>query len=284
MNTKKIYITDKDLNNFKTIGQGTDGKVFKYNNDLLIKIYLEHLYNEQELKKILDSEDKIFSKDQLVIKNDIARINYIMNEFNEEIKIRTNDAIERAIEKQIMIKKTNLPCGIVYLNNKFAGCQIKKSNGIQIHKLTGMPMVYKLKIIKNVLSCIHELLNNNVYHIDLNNSPYVQNKIIENGNEKFINGHSHILVEPFNLKTNIIDLDGKSTIYTETYNNALYHKSIESLSVLLCEFLFKINPEIKEIDEIEYKLINMGINNDLANKFANGSFNGIKDIKKELKL
>lgn len=281
---KKLYISKDELNKLKKIGQGTDGKVFKYSDTQLIKLYLEKLYTEHDINNLLNLDDKIYSKDNLVIKTNNEKINYYAKDDEEDIKIRAKDAIIKAIERQEYIKNTNLPNGIVYLDKKFVGCMLKKCNGIQIHKLTGMPMSYKLSIIKNAIDNIEELLNNNVYHIDLNNSPFVKNPIMIDDKVNFEYGHSHILVDPLTKKTNIIDLDGKSTIYTERDNEALLRKCLEGLCILLCEFLYKVNPESKELDEIVYELMENGLGESKAMRFAKADFENINEIKKELKL
>lgn len=280
----RLYLNDNELNKLKKIGQGTDGRVFKYSNDTLVKVYLENLYKEHDYENILNLEDKVYSKDKIVLKKDEEKINYYANDSEDRIKIRTKDAIIKAIERQEYIKNTNLPCGMVFVNKKFAGCLLKKVNGMQIHKLTGMPMSYKLSIIKNALENIQELLDNNVYHVDLNNSPFVKNGVMIDGKLNFEYGHSHILVDPITKKANIIDLDGKSTIYTERENEELYNKCLSGLCVLLTEFLYKVNPENKEVDEIIYELTSNGLNYDFADRLANGNFENINEIKKELKL
>mgnify|MGYP006368113973 CR=1 FL=1 len=45
------------------------------------------------------------------------------------------------------IKYTKLPTDIVYLNHRFVGCLLEKVNGIQLHKLSGLPNCLKRKIM-----------------------------------------------------------------------------------------------------------------------------------------
>ena len=112
-----------------------------------------------------------------------------------------------------------------------------------MHKLTGIPLSIRLKIFSNILKAEEELLNNYIYHIDLSNSPYAKKEIILPNGKTTITGHSHVLVNPITLKTNFIDLDGKSTIYTEKENNTLKYTSLNDLTILALEFLLQLDYE-----------------------------------------
>lgn len=131
---------------------------------------------------------------------------------------------------------------------------LKKLNGIQIHKLSGMPLKYKKIIIKEVIESVEELLKNYIYHVDLANSPNAQSLRVNSRGEIENVGHSHVLVNPFNLKTNIIDLDGKSTIYTERKREDYERKSMYGLCILILEFL--LNVDFKEYEENIDELFN----------------------------
>ena len=277
---KNINITENELKKLKEIGNGTEGRIFKYNNEYLIKIY------RSELKNIIKNSFNYNNKNSLKLDKNIEYISYFIDDNDKYIKTKHERNIKQAIRKKDIIKRSNLPTNLVYINEAFAGCLLKKINGIQIHKLSGMPYKYKKKIIKNLLLDIEELLNNYIYHTDIANSPYSVSLFMdENNNIKAQKGHSHILVNPFNLKTNIIDLDGKSTTYTNNYNYILEEKCLINLTRLIIEFLFKIDTdEIKEIDEIEFELLKLGLKEHIAHKFANYSFESIKELKKELKL
>lgn len=281
-----IYLSYDEFSKLKEIGHGTDGCVFNYSKDLLIKIYHTNLIKIEGSKDILEKNDKIFSGERIPFRASYngSGFNYYMNEKdnNGYIKIRSKEALNKAMEKQKHIKRTVLPQGGFYLDNKFVGLVIRKSNGIQIHKLSGMPLKYKYKIIKSLLLDIEELLNNCIYHIDLANSPYstVLNYRGLDGNIKPMNGHSHVLVNPMTLKTNIIDLDGKSTIYMEQENKLYEKRCINNLSQLLLEFLFKIDTdEIKNEDEIYYNLLENNVDEELARRLTIDEFMDFETAK-----
>lgn len=281
-----IYIKKDEFDKLKEIGSGTDGRVFKFNKHYLIKIYRRQLKNIFETSYNIDDSDiKIYNKNNLKINNTHEQINYFKSDNIDNIRIRTKDALIEAIKRQDNIQRSNLPIDIVYIDGKFAGCLLKKVNGIQIHKLTGLPMKYKREIVKNILLDVKELLSNYIYHTDLSNSPFSLSTFKdEHDNIVLKNGHSHVLVNPFTLNTNIIDIDGKSTTYMERYNQKLEHSCLLNLTRLIIEFLFKINTDDFQEDEIYFELLKYELNQCLADKLANYKFEAIEEIQKELKL
>lgn len=282
----KIDLTKDEIIKLKEIGSGTEGRVFKYDNNYLIKIYRPLLKNILKNNPKFDKYIKIYNKDNIKINNNSAYFNYFISNGEEDIRVRNKDGLKKAIARQKYIKYSTLPIDIVYINGLFAGCLLKKIDGIQIHKLTGMPIKFKRKIIKNVLIEIEELLDNYIYHTDIDNSPHSISYYLDNNNfPRAKKGHSHILVNPITLNTNIIDLDGKSTTYMERYNYNLEQKCLITLTRLIIEFLFKIDTdEIKEDDEIYFELLKLGLENNTAYKLSNRKFESIKELKKELKI
>ena len=277
-----INISYDELCKLKKIGYGTDSKVFKYNGSSLLKIYRQNLYYNQKDENNRCAKDKIYDKNTIKIININENINYYQYNEDDEVKLRTKDSVLRAISKQKYINRTELPKGVVYIDNKFSGVILKKLNGIQIHKLSGFPLNYKYKIIKNVLLDIEELLNNYIYHIDLDNSPYQTICYIDKYEQiKFIDGHSHILVEFPTCKTNLIDLDCKSTIYRERYDEINEYNCIAGLCTLIIEFLFGIDTkEIQKSDEIYFELLKIKLNKELSRKLAYHDFNNFQEMKK----
>lgn len=280
-----ILLSFEELNKLKQSGAGTDGIIYNYKKDILVKVYREKINEIINFKEKMDDEIKIYDKNSLEIKNDNSHITYFESDGNEDIKIRTKNAIEKAIEKQKNITRTELPKGSVYIDNKFSGCYLKRVHGIQIHKLSGLPMKQKLKIMKSVFLDIEELINNNIYHIDLGNSPFCTTSYKENDEIKYTNGHSHVLVNPFNLKTNIIDLDGQSTIYKERRDYVLESSSVSSLCNLIMEFLFFTNiDEFQDSNEIYYELLNNNAPEKFAYALAFNTISNLDDLKKVLKF
>ena len=281
-----ININKNKLKELKEIGNGTEGRVFKYDNEHLIKLYRSELKNLLRTDNNYNNYIKIHDKNNLKFDKNLEYISYFLNNDDKNLRIINMEKIKMAIKKQNNINRTSLPIDIVYIDGYFAGCLLKKLNGVQIHKLSGMPIKYKKKIIKNLLLDIEELLENYIYHTDLANSPYSVGLFMdETNNVKAKKGHSHVLVNPVNLKTNIIDLDGKSTAYTEKYSYQLEQKCLNNLTRLITEFLFKLDTdEIKEIDELEFELLKLGLQQNIAYKFSNHRFESINELKKELKL
>lgn len=288
-NKNILLMSSDDVKDLKQLGHGSDGAVYNYKNDLLIKLY------HKNVKKIVtqnenDEDVKIYIKSQCkktnYYENSLSYYSY-NKDTNESIKILPKEGIFKAAERRKTISLTSLPIGPVYLNGHFAGCLLEKQKGIQIHKLTGLPLSVKLKIFRNILKAEEELLNNYIYHIDLSNSPYAKKETILPNGQTSMTGHSHILVNPITLNTNFIDLDGKSTIYTEQENKELRDLSLNGLTILALEFLFKLDfEEYKEEPESMYHILKEKISDDeLIEKliYQEESLEDLKTLVKTLK-
>jgi len=261
----KVMLTKKEVNDLrdytKEVGHGSDGRVFPYKKKYLIKLYRKSLtldsmaevdksgpYKDDDVKLYVMKKNRTSREEQEF--NKIKKTNkqfityYRKDDDNPEhdTKLASSEAITAAIKRQSDIKRTKLPLASVYYNNKFIGCIIEKLNGVGIHKLMWLPMNMKIKIINSVIDDLEELINHYVYHRDISNSPYASvGYIDEDGKSVHETGHSHVLVNPITLKTNIIDLDGKSTIYTERENEQLKQDSIRELLVLVIEYLLSVS-------------------------------------------
>lgn len=286
---EKFNISLEELLKLKELGSGTEGKVFAYSKDIVLKIYRESINKLEEINKKIDEEDRIYNKSKLKIINNEEQIRFYDSEKSdnteEKIRIRAIDALERISLKQKNIKRTSLPKGALMVDGKFSGCFMKRLYGIPIHKLTGFSEKYKLKILKNVFLDVEELLNNYIYHTDLSNSPFVDISYLLNDEFHTQKGHSHILINPFTFKTNILDLDGKSVPYTEKYDYKYEKAVLICLCTLLEEFYFKIDTkEIKEPDEIEFEIRKIKTKKELAKKIAYNKFENFNEMKKAFKM
>lgn len=285
-----LNISLDELLKLKELGSGTEGRVFAYSKDIVLKIYRDSIVRLKDIRKQLNDEIKIYDKNNLQIANSDESIHFYHNEKNSNndeniIRMRLTDTFKDMEIKQKSIKRTELPKGLLIVDGKISGCFMQRLYGIPIHKLTGMPQKYKFKILKNVFLDVEELLNNHIYHTDLSNSPFVNSKYFSDGKLHNQKGHSHILVNPFNLKTSILDLDGKRVPYMEQYNYEYEKEVLECLCTLLEEFYYKIDPEeTKEQDEKEFEIRKMETNKDLANKIAYNGFENFNEMKKTLKL
>ncbi len=269
-----IYITPEDLK--KEIGHGTDGAVYKYNSKYYVKLYHAYVRDILTQEKTSLEETKIYQKNSSTIHLVSEPLTYYSYK-EEEIRVRPKEAIYLAMKRQENVHRNYLPQAPVYLNHRFAGCLLRKVSGISIHKLMGLPQNLKRKIMYEVLLDIEELLQNNIYPVDLANSPYA-NTI---GFEK---GHSHILVNPINLHTHIIDLDGKSTIYTEKRNEEHYTHTLNTLNILFLEFFYHLSYDDYETeDELLSNLEELKIPSTYQKDLVNGTLSipKIKELIKE---
>ena len=270
------------------IGHGTDGVVFKYNKDYLIKLYRTNFFKEPS-EIVKNAEMKIYdpnNKPKFVpIKENIR---FYISEENDKMKLSDEATIDRIVEKQKRVTKTELPKKLVYVDGKLVGVLLKKVKGIQVHKFMGAPFAYKKKVALAIIEAVKELLENNIYHIDMSNSPYADTSYHKGDDLVKSHGHSHVLLNPFTMKVNIIDLDGKSAIYTDYIDKVYEEQAITDLSILIIEFLYGLDEKEYALDESTYieenpilreALIERGIDMDTADKIAKYGFESMEEIE-----
>ena len=288
----KLNLTSDEFSKIieKEIGHGTDGIVFKYNKDYLIKLYRTNFMKEPS-ELIKNAETKIYDKENKPMFKPIKHnLNFIKSENfdnnKEIIKLTEESAIDEIVKKQKKVIKTELPKKLVYVDGRLVGVLIKKVKGIQVHKFTGAPFAYKKKIALAIIDAVKELLDNNIYHVDLSNSPLTETRYMQGTELNKSHGHSHVLLNPFTMKINIIDLDGKSAIYTDYVNKALEESSLADLTTLLIEFLYGLDPVEYDFDltnggnyTLAQELIERGIDYDKAYDFANNGAKSIEEIR-----
>ena len=236
-----IHISKKDLNNYKLIGKGTEAEVYKAGKDYLYKIYTIPLREkEDEINGVYTVDDEgvkvVNSKGKASIKN-MDPYPYYVDAAGVK-KVYDQRVIYDAMERQKNITGTTLPLAPIYLDGKFKGCVLKNHHPyINIHSLFLLPKNTKLKILSNLLKKVKELTDNNIYHCDLANY-----KVDEYT-------HSNVLINPFNLNTQIIDVDGKSTVYSKKYNKALYNRTYLNFNLLAIKYLYDIDYDKDYQDE-----------------------------------
>lgn len=243
-----LEITKEELKGKKEIGHGTDGRVLEYGNGELLKIY----HVRPDIKQIDSSSDediKIYNKkDFKAPKKEDDNVRFYVGEGDGDyVRLGKTDALTRAVSRKHNVVKSILPQRLLYVDKKLVGCTVIRQKGMQIHKLTGMPLKMKKLIMMRVLEAVKELIDNNIYPVDLDNSPYSTKSIYvdENGIMEKV-GHSHVLVSVPSLDIHIIDLDGKSTIYTDFKSPNLERQSCASFNRLMKEFLLKL-----DLDELQ---------------------------------
>lgn len=265
-NNDNIYLTKDEISSVldTEIGRGTDGRVFKYDRNRLLKLYHKYL-NRLTNRKVEEPDDdvKIYNMGDRKDKSDFYDMFtfYKTEDDGNFIRIRNGEAaIHAAQERQLKVKHTRLPKNAVFIDGKFAGCTLLKVRGIQIHKMIGLPFSLKKKIMKKVLRNVKELMDNYIYHLDLANSPYSRSLLMDQNGKIENVGHSHVLINPITLQPRLIDLDGKSTVYTDYYSEDLEKKTLASFNELMLEFLLSIDlDQYESDDEISYELSQIGI-------------------------
>lgn len=249
-----IYLSSGDLEKLKNkqIGMGSEAIVYNAGRGVLYKIYHNDisrkissgLFDERMIKRYPsdDSDIKIVSE----IK-DIIPMRHIDKYFSyydkENVRIHRNNAILMAIERQNKIEHTSLPIAPIFHENenKLLGCALKHhKRHYNLHSFSLLPRKTKIEILKKLLRNVEELLNANIYHVDLANKKV----------DKL--SHSNVLLS-LSLEPQIIDIDGRSAIYTEkpeesldenekkhliSRNQHLYNTSLASFSALLLDFIY----------------------------------------------
>ncbi len=278
-----INLTKEEIDNLlkQELSHGTDGRVMRFDRKRMIKLYHKYVNwfkGQYHLNNQNDDDVKLYSIGDYKKKSDIFDMFtfYISEDNGEFIRIRNGSAaIASARERQQRVKNTRLPQNAVFIDGKFIGCTLIAIKGIQIHKLIGLPFSLKKKIMKKVLYNVKELMDNYIYHIDLDNSPYTKDNYFVNDEGKIENvGHSHVLINPITLKPQLIDLDGKSTVYTDAYSKNLENQSMASFNRLMIEFLLGIDlDEYKNEEDLTYILSQIGIDVEYIDLLATNSMN-----------
>lgn len=221
MSEKYIYISDENGITKRKIGEGREASIYRVSKDLAIKIYHKSF---DGLKNIPENDETIKTTKPKIFKSPYNHQSLCYDE--EGVRLSFEDVIYHAKYRQKNINKTYLPLNPVYINGTFRGCIIKYHNNFfPISYFNALPKKLKYKICYSTLEKIKELLYNNIYQIDLYNK------------QDLIGCHNNIIVNPF-LDTQIIDLDGKSTIYTSSFDKAHYQTTLLGFSLLMLEFVY----------------------------------------------
>lgn len=241
-----LYLTEKDLQMMKEIGRGTDGIVYKsphiQNRNILFKIYHHPpaLAENPSYKKVYDEAGvNIADNRALYRQNNYSR--YHTTYYNSDgVKINGVEAVYKAIERQQYITRTKLQKRPIYIGKNFRGTVLHyHKRAIAIHNLIFFPISVQIKVLKELLLAVKELLENYIYHIDLSLKP----------EKNYKEANVLLTLNPF-PRPAIIDIDGKSAIYTESKVIQYQQQSLLSLKALITEILFGI--DIEKIDDLDY--------------------------------
>lgn len=278
-----INLTKEEIDSLlkQELSHGTDGRVMRFDRNRMIKLYHKYINwfkGQYHLNRENDDDMKTYNMGDYKKKSDIFDMFtfYVSEDNGEFIRIRNGAAaVASARERQLKVKNTRLPQSAVFIDGKFIGCTLIAIKGIQIHKLIGLPFSLKKKIMKKVLYNVKELMDNYIYHVDLDNSPFTKDNYFINEEGKLENvGHSHVLINPITFKPQLIDLDGKSTVYTDACSKKLENQSMMSFNRLMIEFLLGIDlDEYKNEEDLTYILSQIGIDVEYIDLLATNSMN-----------
>lgn len=230
-----VYLSRSDVSNLqrKLIGKGTDGSVYDVGHGYLYKIYHDSsAFSDIDVAHpLLDNfEDdvKIYQKgNSYLFHNYHSCFKYIDI---HGVRISARESIYLAIQRQKDILYTQLPLAPIYVNSRFKGCVLKKhSFHFQLHYFSCLPLELKKKILLLVLDRVEELVRHYIYPLDISNNPFVDKL-----------SHSNILVSLLGIPE-LIDMDGKSTIYREQEDFYLLQSVYQGFNCLLLEFLYQID-------------------------------------------
>lgn len=258
-----LYLSRKDIEFLESkkyeIGRGTDGVVYRSPNpkekDILLKIYLksfEELKNPN-YKVIYDAEGVNIANNKEFFRKIRNPNRYKITYFNKEgLKLNGIEAVYQAIERQPYIKNTHLQKKPIYIDGHFGGTILHyHRHHTAIANLRLFPKQTQINVLKKLVVAVKELLDNNIYHIDLGLKPETQFR------------EANVLISlSLNPIPAIIDIDGKSAIYTESFNQNYYQMSLRSLKDLIVGLLFDIEAESLDdldIDFLEDELLKMGV-------------------------
>lgn len=251
---KPIILTNEEHENIikkaKFIGSGVDGSIYKISNNTVFKFY--HKDNNY-----VSLSNVKYDNEGVIINNfkDLRSLNY-NNCINEKIFytdedgviLTREDAIFKAMEKQENVKLTKLPSNIIYLNNKIIGCEyVYYPHKLGIYSSAYLPLKKRLVIAKRVIEKVKELLHNNIYPVTLAQ---------RDDRFPFLSNGSNVLIG-IDLEPYIIDLDGISALYSESFSNKYYAKVLTSLSTLILEILSRVelSDNIEDDDNVIDELI-----------------------------
>lgn len=227
------------------------------------------------LKKIGEGTEGIVYRTSSGLLFKVYKDKYYITLDSEHMKKKYSPRIIRdAANRQPEIQYSTLPLGPLYIDNHFAGCILKEHRHyVNIHNINILPFKTKIRIIKRIIAYVEELTNHYIYHLDLSNKKVCS----EN--------HSNILIS-LGGDIQIIDLDGRSTTYTNSFDTEFFEMTLSSLLNLITDLLFdldltSIDLGEEDADYLINRLENLGLPSDLATlaiRQNNVSYESIKEL------
>ena len=266
----------------KKIGEGTEGICFRYGNEIY-KIY-KKLLEEPKTKIFIEPQ---YDSDGVRIykKEDFRNVKYSNNP-NRLIKYITQDgtvlhneqALNIAIDRGHKIVGTKIPQKIIYVNGVARGCvypyyRFTKS----IYSAYRKTFKKRLKICRMLLNKVQELIDNNIYPVDL-----CQKGI----NNLYDKNYANVLLN-YKNEPILIDLDGKSALYSEVPNELYNKHTCTTLSNLIFEILTREDIQEdyndEDYDAIRQYLTKAGLTDELVERFLENEMS-MEDISESIDL
>ena len=281
--SKNIYLTQEELDSFtinhKTIGEGTEGICFRHGNEIY-KIYKNKSVREHpSVKPEYDKDGVRIFKVEEIRKSINPPKRRVLDYTNEEgVLLNNEQALEKAIERGHKIVKTKLPQKIIYINGIARGCVYPfYKYTSSIYKALRKTYKKRLQICRLLIEKTKELIDNNIYPIDL----------CQKGPDKlFDKRYANVLLN-YKNEPLIIDLDGKSALYTEVANPDFEKRTCTTLSNLIYEIMTREDIQEdyndEDFDTIREYLSSYGLTEDIIYKFLDCELT-MEDIDKSMEI
>ena len=271
---KAIKLSNSEYENIKNtkknIGSGVDGSIYRIDKDTIFKFY-HKVNNIINIPNVTLDDDGVNISDFKSLRpyNKVKNTENILYRDSDGVILTREDAIYKAMEKQKNVKLTALPKNIIYVKKKIVGCEYKYyPNRLGIYASAYLPLKQRLVICKRLLEKVKELLDNNIYPVTLAQ---------RNPNVPFKRDGSNVLIG-LDLDPVIIDLDGISALYSDSFSSKFYTKASSTLSTLILELITRVKlANYCDDDYVVQENIKMmeeaGISSDLAEKYLD--YNGL---------
>lgn len=237
MQKQVIRLTSKEIeeikNKNKMVGSGSEATLYKVGPNVY------KFYNDKDPvikidNAILDDDGvnvSCYKRLRNISKKDDNRI--LTYKDNDGVILAKEEAIIKAIESGSKVKLSYLPNNIIYEDNKAIGCVYPYyKNTLGVYSAAYVSERLKLMACKDLVSKVDELLENNIYPLNLDK---------RNVSNPIKRDECDVLLEHgFNYGVHIVDLDGNSTLYTESYSHNKTSLVLSSLASMVLEILTKI--------------------------------------------
>lgn len=268
----KVNLTNEEfvklIEKNKKVGEGTEGYVIKKGKEVY-KIYKdtkEYTVFPKTASTQVDQDGvRLYDKSEYSNKQGVTRDNRLIKYTDsDETKLSSSEALERVVERGTKVTGSRLPSKIILVDGIVRGC-VYPYYGFCTSIYNSMRHSFKSRIntCKKLIEKVKELIANNVYPVDL-----CQKNVANPYDKNFSNVFLNIKGEPI-----IIDLDGKSTLYTELYNPNYERLSCVTLSTLILEIMCRADLQAmvaeEDMDSVYEVLGEIGLDDEQINKYIN---------------